>query len=42
MDKWSMLTIIGEDRPGIVAAVSKTLYEKGMNLGEASMLRLGG
>ncbi|MDH5639571.1 MAG: amino acid-binding protein [Nitrospinota bacterium] len=42
MDKWSMLTIIGEDRPGIVAAVTKTLYEKGMNLGEASMLRLGG
>jgi len=42
MDKWSMLTIIGEDRPGIVAAVTKTLFEEGMNLGEASMLRLGG
>ena len=42
MDNWSMLTIIGEDRPGIVAAVTKILFEKGMNLGEASMLRLGG
>ncbi|MDH5677705.1 MAG: amino acid-binding protein [Nitrospinota bacterium] len=42
MSGWTMLTIIGEDRPGIVAAVTKILYEKGMNLGEASMLRLGG
>jgi len=37
-----MLTLVGEDQPGIVAAVTQALYEKGMNLGEASMLRLGG
>ena len=42
MDRWTMLTIVGEDRPGIVAAVTKALFENGMNLGEASMLRLGG
>lgn len=39
---WYMLTLIGEDRPGIVAAVTRALFEHGMNLGEASMLRLGG
>jgi len=37
-----MLTLIGEDRPGIVAAVTRSLFEQGLNLGEASMLRLGG
>lgn len=39
---WHMLTLIGEDRPGIVAAVTQALYERGLNLGETSMLRLGG
>lgn len=42
MKTWYMLTLVGEDRPGIVAAVTRALYECGMNLGEASMLRLGG
>ena len=37
-----MLTLVGEDQPGIVAAVTEALFAKGMNLGEASMLRLGG
>jgi glycine cleavage system transcriptional repressor len=37
-----MLALIGEDRPGIVAAVTRALYARGMNLGEASMQRLGG
>ncbi|MCB1802741.1 MAG: amino acid-binding protein [Gammaproteobacteria bacterium] len=41
-DNWYMLTLIGEDKPGIVAAVSKALFDLGMNLGETSMLRLGG
>jgi len=41
-NNWYMLTLIGEDRPGIVAAVSRALFDRGMNLGEASMLRLGG
>jgi len=37
-----MLTLVGEDRPGIVARVTTTLTEAGCNLGEASMIRLGG
>lgn len=40
--KWYMLTLIGKDRPGIVAHVTSALYEGGCNLGEASMMRLGG
>ena len=42
MSDWYMLTLVGEDQPGIVAAVTQTLFDKGVNLGEASMLRLGG
>ena len=41
-DNWYMLTLIGEDKPGIVAAVTKGLFDLGLNLGETSMLRLGG
>ncbi len=37
-----MLTLVGEDRPGIVAKVTAALFEGGCNLGEASMMRLGG
>ncbi len=40
--KWYMLTLVGKDRPGIVAHVSAALYEGGANLGETSMMRLGG
>ena len=40
--KWYMLTLVGKDRPGIVAHVTAALYEGGANLGETSMLRLGG
>jgi len=39
---WNMLTLVGEDRPGIVARVTKAVYEAGCSLGEASMIRLGG
>jgi len=42
MSKWSMLTIVGEDRPGIVAKVTQALYKGGCNLGETSMMRIGG
>ncbi len=42
MQNWYMLTLVGKDRPGIVAEVSRILYEAGGNLGEASMSRLGG
>lgn len=40
-EKWFMLTLIGKDRPGIVAHVTHALYEGGCNLGETSMMRLG-
>lgn len=39
---WYMLTLIGEDKPGIVAAITRALFDFGLNLGETSMLRLGG
>ncbi|HIE55095.1 MAG TPA: ACT domain-containing protein [Chromatiaceae bacterium] len=42
MNDWYMLTLTGEDRPGIVARVTRKLFERDMNMGEASMLRLGG
>ena len=42
MGNWYMLTLVGKDRPGIVAEVSQVLFEAGGNLGEASMARLGG
>ncbi len=41
-DNWYMLTMIGEDKPGIVAAITRSLFDLGLNLGETSMLRLGG
>ncbi len=37
-----MLTIVGTDRPGIVARITEALYQNGWTLGEASMMRLGG
>jgi len=42
MKKWYMLTLVGKDRPGIVAKVTSALFDGGGNLGEASMVRLGG
>jgi glycine cleavage system transcriptional repressor len=36
-----MLTLVGRDRPGIVAHVTQALYQGGCNLGGASMMRLG-
>lgn len=41
MADWYMLTLVGADRPGIVARVTDALYRGGCSLGEASMLRLG-
>ena len=40
--RWYMLTVVGRDRPGIVAELTSALTEAGAELGEASMLRLGG
>jgi glycine cleavage system transcriptional repressor len=42
MSAWYMLTLVGQDRPGIVAAITAALYQAGANLGEATMMRLGG
>lgn len=39
---WYMVTLVGKDQVGIVAHVTHELYKAGMNLGEASMMRLGG
>ena len=41
MSHWYMLAVVGKDRPGMVAKLTRTLYEHGCNLGEASMSRLG-
>ncbi|WP_428609835.1 glycine cleavage system protein R [Sedimenticola sp.] len=42
MSDWKMLTLVGADQPGIVGRVTSALYRAGWNLGEASMIRLGG
>ncbi|MFQ5443717.1 MAG: glycine cleavage system protein R [Nitrospinales bacterium] len=42
MKQWYMLTLVGKDRPGIVAQLTGALFQAGCNLGEASMTRLGG
>ncbi|MCP3867195.1 MAG: amino acid-binding protein [Gammaproteobacteria bacterium] len=42
MNDWKMLTLVGGDQQGIVAKVTMVLYRNGWNLGEASMIRLGG
>lgn len=39
---WSVLTLVGADQKGIVAAVSRALFDAGCQLAEASMMRLGG
>ncbi len=38
---WYMITLVGKDRPGIVAHVTHALYEGSCHLGETSMMRLG-
>jgi glycine cleavage system transcriptional repressor len=42
MKKLIALSAIGKDQPGIVAALSKVLFEKGCNLEDSSMTRLKG
>jgi len=42
MSNWYMLTLVGRDRAGIVAEVTNILFDAGCQLGEASMMRLGG
>ena len=42
MKQWFLVTVTGQDRPGIVAGLTGALYRVGVNLGEISMARLGG
>jgi len=39
--KFSVLTLVGEDQPGIVAAVTDALYKQNCSLAQASMMQLG-
>lgn len=41
MKNYFLLWAVGPDKPGIVSEVSKILYEKGGNLEDSSMMRLG-
>jgi glycine cleavage system transcriptional repressor len=40
--KWYMMTLVGKDRPGVVAHVTAALFEGGANLGESLMTCLSG
>ena len=40
--KWYMVTLVGKDQTSIVSHVTAALYDGGANLGETSMMRLGG
>ncbi len=42
MSRTWILTALGKDRPGIVAGVTKLLFELGCNLEDSAMTRLGG
>lgn len=39
--RW-IVTALGQDRPGIVAGVTKVLYQRGCNLEDSAMTRLSG
>mgnify|MGYP001502243558 FL=1 len=41
LKNWYLLSLIGKDRPGIVAKLSAGLCKNGCNLGDSSMARLG-
>ena len=40
MSKWVAITALGQDRPGIVAGITKVLYEHGCNMEDSSAMRL--
>ncbi|MEO5376284.1 MAG: hypothetical protein H7832_00640 [Magnetococcus sp. DMHC-6] len=42
MRRFALLTISGQDRPGIVARVSQALFQAGCNIEDSSMTRLRG
>lgn len=41
-NKWYMVTLVGKDKKSIVSHVTAAIYDGGGNLGETSMMRLGG
>ena len=41
LKNWYLLSMVGKDRPGIVASLSAGLCKNGCNLGDSSMARLG-
>ncbi len=41
MENWYLISLVGKDRPGLVAKVSAALCKAGCNLGDSSMARLG-
>lgn len=41
LKNWHLLSMVGKDRPGIVAKLSAGLCKNGCNLGDSSMARLG-
>lgn len=42
MSRYWILTVAGKDQPGIVAGVTKALFQLGCNLEDSEMTRLGG
>lgn len=40
MGPWAAITVLGRDRPGIVAGITRVLYEHGCNLEDSSATRL--
>ena len=40
MSQWAAITVLGQDRPGIVAGVTRVLFEHGCNLEDSSATRL--
>ncbi|NUQ01202.1 MAG: amino acid-binding protein [Armatimonadetes bacterium] len=40
MTHWAAITVLGQDRPGIVAGVTRVLFEHGCNLEDSSATRL--
>ncbi|MDH5423674.1 MAG: ACT domain-containing protein [Gammaproteobacteria bacterium] len=42
MKKWSLITLVGADQAGIVAQVTQILAADDCELGETSMVRMGG
>ena len=42
MPNFALLTATGNDRPGIVAAITMALFEHGCNVEDSTMARLGG